>query len=176
MTDRKIFTELTFERVVRYLQCRGMHLSEEMCSKEDGSISFNFLYDEYGNVDYFFNIYFAEGGGKCGKQTIEFSDVFEDGHCSYLIKRCECDDILDFAREFDEFDCTDSLSNHTEDFSYLYEEIPNLDPYYDTSDDDFDDLNRRKYLNSSEDIYARKYAKELSAREVAALREEPTQE
>ena len=175
MTDKKIFTELTFERVVRYLQCRGVHLCEDMCSKEDGSISFNFLNDEYGNVDYFFNICFLEGDNKCGKQTVEFADVFDDGHYSYLIKRCECEDILDFVREFEELDYASSLTSQSEDFSYLYEEIPNIDSYY-IDDVDFDDLHRRKYLNSSEDIYVREYGIELSDRRVEVLCDEPIQE
>ena len=75
MTDKKIFTELTFATVAVYLQCRGIPLGNGSCCKKGGLIVFNFSrYDEYVYRSY--GVRFAEGVDKQGCQTIEFCKIY----------------------------------------------------------------------------------------------------
>ena len=122
LTDKKIFTELTFATVAVYLQCRGIPLGKGSCRKKDGLIIFNFCRcDEYIYRSY--GVRFAERVDKRGCQMLEFCEV-EDAYGERTIrvlKSFECEDIFSFAREFESQEWDIALEKPTDDFWPYYE-------------------------------------------------------
>ncbi len=143
----KVYTELSFERVARYMQCRGIYLVKEMCSKTNGCITFNYLYTGDGDVAHLFIVGFPEGSSKRGKQYIEFCGAYGDANGCYLIKKVKCNNIMDFAREFEEFAYGKFALDSSENFSYLEDEECTL-PSSIEEDDNWD-KNRNIWLQKT---------------------------
>lgn len=158
---KEVYTELTFERVAKYLQCRGIYLVKEMCSKKHNLIMFNDTYNYEGDLMHFYMIRFLNGAQTRGPQTIAFSEVVCCEDQGYLIKKFNCNDIIEFAHEFEQLECGLSPLESFEDFSYLHEEECQLP----TSLEDNPELAlawQTELLSKSEDIFEREYRTDLS--------------
>ena len=159
----KTYTELTFERVVRYLQCRGIYLTDGMIDKDFGAIFFNHSFDDAGSLIRCFMVGFPEGGHKRGTQIIDFCVTSSVNYGPYyLVKSFCCEDILSFAREFEYFNCVKQDIEHNEDFSYLYEEECQLPQSLDENEDlVFSSENMNKQPDT-EEIFEREYCTVLN--------------
>lgn len=118
---KRINTELSFERIIKYLQCLGFDLEDWMYDKKLGSITFDYDFDYLGNFQHCYVIGLPAGGYKRGAQSIDFGEMFEDDDGWYCIKSAECEDILAFVREFESLNWQPSAMVESEDFSYLYD-------------------------------------------------------
>lgn len=116
MSKKKIHIELTFERVIKFLQCQLITFEKGMYDKTKGWITFDYYYDRAGNFQHCWLVRFPEGGDKKGPQKIQFGEIFEDSESWHLTKEFFCEDILAFAREWEY-----TMQTCTENFSYLYE-------------------------------------------------------
>lgn len=154
---KQVNTELTFERILKYLICQGVVFEDWMYDKHQGVITYG--YDLYTDGDFIhcFFIGFPDGGYKKGTQRIDFGEIFEDSYCFDLTKSVVCEDILAFVREFEYANMWHPRSmKDTNNWSYLYDIDYIFMPNEETDDkSESSDIEEIDPLNYYAELYQR---------------------